>query len=319
VTGASGFLATNLVQRLASLECRLILLHRASSALWRITDARAEISDVHGDVAEAATWQNLPAVPDVVFHFAAQTSVYAADADPVADWRANVLPMVRLLETCRERQWRPAILFAGSATQFGLPARIPVDETLPDRPVTIYDCHKIAAEGYLAHYIARGLVHGCTLRLANIYGPGPKGSAPDRGILNQMIRRALRGEVVTLYGDGGQVRDYLFIADAIDAFLVAAENIARVDGAHFVLGSGTGHTLADAFQMVAARVGRLAGRPVDLVRVAPPAGLSPIEQRSFVADTARFQAATGWTPRVALGEGIDRTAGFFAANDIVSK
>jgi UDP-glucose 4-epimerase len=242
-----------------------------------------------------------------VFHFAAQTSVHQADANPEQDWRDNVEPLLRLLETCRQRDFRPVILFAGSVTQAGMTEGLPVNESHPDRPITVYDWHKLLAEGYLEHYARRGWARGATLRLANVYGPGPKSAAPDRGILNQIMRRAIRGESPRLYGSGSQIRDYLFVDDAVRAFLAAATHSNRISGQHFVVGSGTGHTLAQAFDLVSQRANVALGLKLTVANINPPAGQSRIEERNFIADTTRFSSATGWHSRVSLPEGIDIT------------
>jgi UDP-glucose 4-epimerase len=313
VTGGSGFLASGLVARLKEVNCRIVGVTRSTTAPVFVQGGRASFEHLAGDIRERDFWKK--ALPDVnfVFHFAAQTSVYAADQNPAADWEANVLPMVHLLETCREHSWRPGILFAGSATQCGLPATLPVNETHPDRPVTIYDWHKLLAESYLEHYVRMGWARGSTLRLTNVYGPGRTSAKADRGIINQMMRRALRGESLTLHGRGSQSRDYLFITDAIDAFLAAASHLDQTNGEHFVLGSGQGHTLAEAFRLVAERAALLTGREVPVVRVEPPPGLSRIEERNFVADPSRFRSVTTWTSRIGLPEGIDRTLKSFQA------
>lgn len=313
ITGSSGFLASGLIARVKEINCQIRCVTRSPTAPAAMQGGRATFEHVSGDIRERTFWRRT--LPDVncVFHFAAQTSVYAADQNPAEDWDANVLPMVRLLETCREQGWRPGILFSGSVTQCGLPAKLPVNEAHPDRPVTVYDWHKLLAESYLEHYVRRGWARGATLRLANIYGPGPASGKPDRGILNQMMRRALRGEALTLHGTGSQVRDYLFVTDAADAFLAAAVHLANTNGEHFVLGSGQGHTLAEAFRSVAKQAFALTGREVAVNSVEPPPGLSPIEGRNFVADTSRFRSVTGWSARVALPEGIDLTLKSFQA------
>lgn len=313
VTGSSGFLASGLFARTKEISCQIRCVTRSPTVPAAMQGGRTSFEHVAGDIRERSFWKkNLPDV-NFVFHFAAQTSVYAADQNPANDWESNVLPMMRLLETCREQAWRPGILFAGSVTQCGLPAALPVNETLPDRPVTIYDWHKLLAESYLEHYVRMGWARGTTLRLANIYGPGTASAKPDRGILNQMMRRSLRGEALTLHGSGEQLRDYLFVTDAINAFLGAAIHLDKTNGQHFVLGSGKGHTLAKAFRLVAERAALLTGREVTVISVEPPQEISLIEARNFVADSSKFCSLTGWAPRVAFREGIDLTLKSFQA------
>ncbi len=317
VTGGSGFLATNLIQQLLPMDCSIVRLSRGTP-LPDLPTVQAEIIDLTGVLDERSTWEQALEGVDIVFHFAAQTSTYRANDDPLADLTSNVVPMIQLLELCRQQQRPISVLFAGTVTAAGIPTHLPVDETHPDAPLTTYDVHKLAVEHYLYSYVQRGIVRGATLRLANIYGPGPRSSSSDRGILNAMIRKALKGEALTIYGEGRMLRDYLYIEDATRAFLAAGIHAEKLEGEHYVLGSGSGTLFVAAVQLVAERVARITGKRSELRHVAAPANLSPIETRNFVADTTRFSQATGWRAQVSLVEGIDRTIEQFLSAEIES-
>jgi len=306
ITGGGGYLAHSVLKRLAEIECRVVRFGRSAEKLTAIA-GHADIENIAGDVREPQVWQSLLPGIDIVFFFAAQTSIYVAQKDPAADLQANVLPLLHMLETCRLKDWHPAVIFAGTVTVAGLTATLPVDESHADRPITIYDLHKLTAEKYLAHYANQGVVRGATLRLANVYGPGPRSSSADRGVLNIMVRRALAGEPVTVYGEGHEIRDYVFVDDVATAFLSCAAQIEQTNGRYFVIGSGEGHTIAEAMTLVRDRVALKTGVRAPLVHVEPPPGQSPIDARNFVANPALFTKLTGWQPRVKLIEGIDRT------------
>jgi len=304
VTGAAGFIGGRLVDRLAG-EAGTII--RVSRSIERpLEHAAATVIDVAGDVSERDVWDRV-ADADVIFHLAAQTSRAAAAENPDRDFQANVTPLRHLLAACRDRKRRPIVLFAGTVTEAGVPSRLPVNEETPDDPITIYDRHKLMAENDLTAAASSGAVCGATLRLANVYGPGAHARRVDRDVLNRMIGLAVIGQPLTVLGTGEYVRDYVFVDDVVDAFLMAAEHSDRVNAGHFVIGSGQGVSLRDAFQLIAARVERLTGRRVAVTAMEPAAPLSAIERRNFVGDHARFSAATGWRPRWTLAEGIDRT------------
>jgi nucleoside-diphosphate-sugar epimerase len=182
-----------------------------------------------------------------------------------------------------------------------------VDETHHDQPVTVYDLHKWIAENYLKHYAREGVVRGTTLRLSNVYGPGPKSSSADRGVLNAMIRKALNGEPLTVYGKGDNLRDYVYVQDVVRAFLMAVGNIESVNGQHFVIGSGQGYTLAEVFNLVADGVSRKTGQRVPVIHIEPPTLQSVIEARNFVADSSKFSRATCWQATYPLPVGIALT------------
>lgn len=306
VTGGSGFLASTLIPRLAQLQCETVRITRHPAPVAPEL-RRAGLQTAVGDLRDRQLWTGLLPGADIVVHLAAQTSGPVSDQDPPADWSANVLPMLTLLEACRETGWRPLILFAGTCTECGIPQGLPVNEDHPDRPLTIYDTHKLAAENYLKHYVRQGWARGATLRLANVYGPGPSSDNTQRGVLNSMMRRALDGQSLPLYGNGELLRDYLFVTDAVDAFVAAAAHPSRVDGRHFVVASGTGHTLAAAFSLVADRAATVTGTRVSITTMPPPAGLSAIEARNFVGDSGRLRDATGWEAQTTLESGIDQT------------
>lgn len=310
VTGGRGYLGSNLISILKNVECKIIRVDKIETAHGSEKN-KAEIKNISGDIRNSEFWEGLLNGTNVIYHFAAQTSVYKADEDPVEDLQINVLPMLKLLEICRRRNYKPAIIFSGTATEIGLPVRRPVDETHPDKPITIYDLHKLIAENYLKFYIEQGFVKGAVLRLANVYGPGPASSSADRGVLNLMIKKAMHGENLTLYGSGENLRDYIFIEDVVRAFLTAAVKIDELNGGHFVIGTGNGFSLMDAFSLVTERVKIKTGASVQVVSVPPPGAQSPINARSFVADSNRFYQLTNWQPEYSLPEGIDRTIEFF--------
>ena len=310
ITGGAGYLAASLAHDLLAAGRSVRRMHRPGKAAPE-APAGAALEDFVGDVTRREDVERAVRDVDVVFHLASQTSVYVAEADPEADVTANVLPMLYLLEACRALGTRPLVIFAGTVTQAGIPKALPVDESALDDPCTIYDVHKLVAERYLKHYSRSGFVRGATLRLANVYGPGPKSSRADRGVLNAMIKKALAGETLKLYGTGEYLRDYVYVEDAARAFALAGSSPEAVDGKHFVLGTGEGHTLAHAVRLVAELVAERIGRSVPVEHVPPPASLSPIETRNFVANPGALRAATGWAPRVSLRAGISRTIDYF--------
>lgn len=305
VTGASGYLATNLVNTLKNVNCTIIRLTRGKSLLP--VDGKANIKDVTGDLRNKQTWQQAMEGVDIVYHFAAQTSVYVAEENPFADLESNVLPMLNLLESCREKQSHPIIIFSGTVTEAGLCEKLPVDETCPDHPITVYDVHKLMAENYLKHYSQKEVVKGTILRLANVYGPGPKSGNSDRGVINMMMRKGLNGDQLTIYGKGDYVRDYVYIDDVISAFLKAAIFIEQTNGRYFVIGSQKGNTIAQAINLIADRVAVKTGQEVQVKHIQLPPGLSPIETRNFFANTQQFTHATGWRAHYSLKEGLDET------------
>jgi UDP-glucose 4-epimerase len=308
VTGGRGYLGRPLAEALVREGYEVTRLSRSPK------DGRAAGNDIVGDVRDPEVVAPAVASAAVVFHLAAQTSAAIADQDPITDQAINVLPLLLILEECARAGHHPVVVFASTVTVCGVPAALPVNESHPDAPLTIYDLHKSFAESYLRYYVRRGVVAGGTLRLANVYGPGPASSAADRGILNAMIRKALSGETLTIYGDGRRVRDYVYRDDVVRALILAAAHGQAMNGQHYVIGSGEGHSIADAVSLAAARVLAKTGTRAPVVHAEPSRPESPIERRNFVADSSRFSELSGWKPMVKLVEGIDRTIDFYRAH-----
>jgi nucleoside-diphosphate-sugar epimerase len=306
VTGGAGYLASNLIHLLRGTKCCITRMDRPDAS-FELFSGKALIRDICTDITDSVFWKDIIPDTDMIFHLAAQTSANLSNEQPLLDLSINVLPLLHILEECRRSSKKIIILFAGTVTEAGLPTILPVNESHPDRPITIYDIHKLMAEKYVEFFTETGFVQGAVLRLSNVYGPGPLSSSADRGILNGMIMKALKGKSLTIYGQGEWLRDYLFVEDAARAFLLAGARIDSVKGQHFVVGSGKGHSLNDAFHLVADRVAAKVGLRVEVVKVPLPSSLSPIETRQFVADPSKFKIATGWTAQYSLTDGIDST------------
>ena len=301
VTGAGGLLGRAVCAALAAQPCRLLRLARQSLPAL---SGRATIEDITYDLNADGPWQQALAQADIVLHLAAQTSVYTARTDPAADLRTNVEGTVRVLEAARAGGKVPTVILASTVTIYGLQDKLPVSEDSPDQPISFYCLGKQCAEAYLKRYCAEGWIKGAALRLANLYGPGTV-SANDRGVLVRIAQKALAGEDIPVFGSGEYWRDYIALTDAAAAFLRAALAPETVNGGHFILASGQGILLRDAFALVAERAALRTGRASRLVTVPPPDGLSPIEFRNFIGDVSRLRQACGWQPTIALADGID--------------
>jgi len=310
ITGGRGYIGSALAQLLSEINCKLILLDQSPAEIWRPKGPRAEVVLLNGDVSAPQFWHDaLPGV-DYVFHLAAKEYFYRSEYNPEQDLQFNALPILRLLEVCRVQAYRPQIVFASSANLFGLVDTLPVNEDHPDNPLTMWAVHKLAAEHYLRLYAEQFGLQSITLRLANVYGPTARWSAMDRVVINKVIAKALNGEALVTYVNRSCVRDYVFLDDVASALLLAGIRCGSTENLIYVIGSGEGKSIADVWQLIAERVKSNVGKNVpirsdDLVKI------EPLEIRNFVADTQRFQNATGWQARTGLMQGIDITVRAF--------
>jgi len=308
VTGASGYIASVLIDALQKTPAHILRISRRD--LHPISGAES----LKGDIRSNDCWEEIVSKADVIFHLAGNTSVYATAKDPAGSLNSTVLPITHLVAAAQASGRRPRVVFASTATVYGLTDRLPVDEDAPTAPITKYDLHKLLAEQQLGLASDQGILEGVSLRLANAYGPSSStSSADDRGILNKITRMALQGANLQLYGDGNYLRDYVFVDDVAQAFMAAGVG-EKVVGRSFNVGSGKGITVRDAFHLVAARAERVTGKRVGIEYAPWPEGADPIEFRNFVADVNSLFCALGWQPKVSLEAGIDRMIDSFSGS-----
>jgi UDP-glucose 4-epimerase len=305
ITGASGYLANNLANSLKEFPCTIRRFTR--KAELSSLQGTAIVENLKGDVCDPSVWDRAVDDVDIVFHLGAQTSLYTAAKNPAIDYRANVLPMLLMLEAFKKNTVQPNVIFSGTSTEVGLPKTLHVNETCVDHPITIYDTHKYMAETYLKCYARLGLAKAVTLRLTNVYGPGSMCSSDDRSVLNMMAFKAASGENLTLYGKGEFIRDYIFVEDVVSAFLATLVNMDQLNKKHFVLGTGKGNSIAKMADEIIEQVAKKTGVRVKVESIEPPNGLSPIENRNFIADSKSFSDITGWLPEYSLSKGISKT------------
>ncbi|HZP76305.1 MAG TPA: NAD(P)-dependent oxidoreductase [Pseudolabrys sp.] len=303
ITGARGYIGSALANRLAGEGHTLRLVSRAPDAP-RVVPSGALIDNLVADLRDEASWATLLDGADAVVHLSSRTDLRAAEADPVGDENINVEPMRALVRAAEKAATRPIVAFASTVTIVGINPRIPVDEQTPDDPTSVYDRHKLACERILREATARGVLRAASLRLSNVYGYGTVSINSNRGILNAMMRRAANGEALSVYGDGAYVRDFTHLQDVVDAFCHVIAAPAACDGSHYVIATGAGHSLAEAFALVTAEAERQTGCKIALHHVPEPADLRPIERRNFVGNARLLRERTGWRPRFDLKAGI---------------
>lgn len=324
ITGGAGFIGTNLADRLLKQGHSVLLFDNLSrrgveqNVKWLEETYGNRVQLILGDVRDrsALAW----AVSNVsqVFHFAAQVAVTTSLVDPRSDFEVNTIGTFHLLEALRELDAPPPLVYTSTNKVYGGLADIalqvdgdryePVDPSVRRRGIdesrsldfhTPYGCSKGAAEQYVLDYARSYGKPACVFRMSCIYGPHQFGTE-DQGWVAHFLIRALHDESITLYGDGRQVRDILFVDDLVDAFLLAQANMERVSGHAFNIGGGPERTIAllELLDMIR----RIQGRPSKIFFDTLRTG----DQRYYVSNTSKFRSATGWNPRVNPAEGVRR-------------
>jgi UDP-glucose 4-epimerase len=231
-------------------------------------------------------------------------SLIRSFTDPTIDLRTNVEGTLKVLQFCVKYRV-PRLLYAGSMTAYGGTTVLPTPEDTPCQPVSYYGITKYAAEGYVRTTAARPdldfTFNVTCFRMYNVYGPRQAVDNPYQGVLGIFLGNVLRGEAITIFGDGDQSRDFVYIDDVVDAWTGALCNPASFGGV-FNLGSGRRLTINDLARHVLAACGRTPNDyRIDYARARPG------EQRQVEADISRARAVLGWAPRVTFGAGLATT------------
>lgn len=299
VTGASGYIGSVLVDALVKHSCKVIRVSRVDLV------PLADVKTIKADVRNADTWAEIVAQADIIYHLAGNTSVYEAAKNPAESLSSTLLPLNHLIKAAQEQKCKPRVVFASTATVYGLTPQRPVAESVEPKPITVYDLHKLFAEQQLALATQQGVLESVSLRLANVYGPSTSvSSADDRGILNRVTAMALRGKDLMVYGDGNYLRDYVYIDDVVRAFMIAGFRKDVCTGV-FNVSTGKSISVGDAFKMVAMRAAIVTGSTVNIKHLPWPDSAGEIEFRSYISDVSSISVKLGWRPTITLESGID--------------
>ncbi|MEW5539684.1 NAD-dependent epimerase/dehydratase family protein [Streptomyces cyaneofuscatus] len=313
VLGASGFVGSAVARQLARRPGRLRLVARRPASVP--ADARADTEVRTTDLTEPGALADAVEGSDAVIHLVARitgASTWRIAEDDTAAERVNVGLMRDLIEVLGARRTAggrpPAVVFAGTALQVGLPAHTRIDGTEPDHPTDAYGGQKLAAEHALKRAAQDGILRGAALRLPTVFGHGAESTVADKGVVATMVRRALAGEPLSMWHDGTVRRDLVYVDDAAAAFLAALDHVDALAGRHWLIGTGRGEGLGAVFTTIADLVSRRTGRPpVPVVSVPPPAQAEAVDFHSVEIDSTAFRTVTGWRPRVPLHDGLSRT------------
>ena len=303
VTGGAGFIGSHLADGLIREGHRVVIVDNETTG--RSPNVPVEAVYVKGDVTrfadlELAFAQGL----DAVCHIAGQVSLISSFTNPLVDLRVNVEGTVNVLQLCLKYRV-PRLLYASSMTVYGTSEQLPTPESAPCAPISYYGITKYAAERYV-HATAQRVdldfaFHVTSFRMYNVYGPRQALDNPYQGVLGIFLGNLLRDEPVTIFGDGHQSRDFIYIDDVVEAWVSALAN-PKTYGGVFNLGSGhrlSINQLADHALAAFDRT-RIDGRVV----YAPG---RPGEQRHVEADITLARKVLGWQPRMPFNVGLAET------------
>ena len=308
ITGGLGFIGANLARRLVELGAHVTLVDSLipeyGGNLFNIIGLEDRVVVNISDVRDAHSLRYLVQGRDIVFNLAGQTSHVDSMQDPYTDLEINCHAKLSILEVCRQHNPGLKVVFASTRQIYGKPDYLPVDEKHLLRPVDVNGINKMAGEWYHILYNNVYGLRACALRLTNTYGPRMRVKDARQTFLGVWLRRIVEGQPFEVWG-GEQLRDFTYVDDAVDAFLLAALD-ERANGQVFNLGGEPVISLHDLARLL---VEVNAGG--QYVTREFPADRKRIDIGDYYADFSRIRGALGWSPKVTLHEGLARTLGFY--------
>jgi UDP-N-acetylglucosamine/UDP-N-acetyl-alpha-D-glucosaminouronate 4-epimerase len=307
VTGGAGFIGSHLTERLVALGHSVRVVDNLSTGtLGNLAALNGGIEFLQGDVCDAAVCREAVTGIDVVFHLAALASVPQSFLDPWAAHAANVNATMRLIEACVAADVA-RIVYSSSSAVYGDTDATPRAEATELLPRSPYAASKLAAEQYVLAFARAGVTEGVALRYFNVFGPRQSPRSAYAAVIPNFFQAALENRPATLYGDGRQTRDFIYVDNVVDANLLAASAPSGMANGWVVnIGAGRRTSLLELLSMIRG----VTGRTLAYVAAPPRSG----DVRDSVASLERAERLLRYKSRISLEEGLGRTWRWFAAS-----
>jgi UDP-glucose 4-epimerase len=306
VTGGGGFIGSHIARALVRQGQRVRIFDNGmTGGPQRLADVLADIEWIAGDLRDSEALQRAFAGVEVVFHQAAVASVPRSIAEPTLAHAINLTGTLNVLDAaCRAGVRR--VVYASSSAVYGVLPGSPKSEAMPVEPLSPYAAQKLAGEHYCRIWQQLHGLETVSLRYFNVYGPGQDPQSEYAAVIPKFITTVLRGDTPTVFGDGEQSRDFIYIEDIVNANLRAAMQSEAV-GHVFNVGTGGSSTL----NQLLAELARITGREIHPNYT----DARPGDVRESLADISLLKAILGYQPTVPFGTGLERTVAAFATSD----
>jgi UDP-glucose 4-epimerase len=309
ITGGLGMIGSSIANQLVKWGAKVTIIDACLKPYganeFNIHSIRDRINFIKMDIRDS---HSLPAVIKdchIIFNLAGQVSHNDSLENPFLDTDINYCGHLNVLETVRRVNPKIKILYSGSRLQFGKIEKIPVNEAHLQRPLTPYALNKSAAESMYLFYQRLYGIPVVIFRIANPYGPRGQMRHNKYCMINWFVRQAMDNKTITIYGNGEQIRDYIYIDDLTAAFVHAAVDKAS-DGQVFNVGSGQGVTFKRMAEIVIQTV-----QSGKILHVPWPKNYINVETGDYISDIKKIKNILGWQPKIVLDAGIARTFNYY--------
>jgi UDP-glucose 4-epimerase len=309
ITGGLGFIGSNLARQLVSLGARVLIIDSLipdyGGNLFNIDGIEPLVRVNIADVRQQSTMNYLVQGQDVIFNLAGQVSHIDSMQDPYTDLEINCRSQLFILEACRRNNPGVKVVFASTRQLYGRPDSLPVSERHLVKPTDVNGINKAAGEYYHLVYNNVFGVRTCSLRLSNVFGPRQLLKHNRQGFIGWFIRLAIEGREIQIYGDGGQLRDFVYVDDAADAFLRAGAT-DTCNGHVFNVGGCAPVSHRALVEMLIEVAGTGSFRFVEW-----PPEKKAIDIGDFITDSSLIEGSLGWKATTSLRTGLERTIDFY--------
>ncbi len=312
ITGGLGMIGSNIAKKLVELQANVTIADTSiiqfGANLYNIKGFEDKIEVINADIRNSEDMKPLIKKNEIIFNLAGQVSHNDSIKDPFYDADINYIGQLNILEIAKKCNPDIKIIFAGTRMQYGKVTELPVSENHPQKPLSPYALNKSAAENLYLFYNRLYGVPVVIFRITNPYGPGGQIKHGKYNIVNWFIRQALEGNAITIYGDGKQIRDYIYIDDLVEAFILAGVK-DESNGKVFNLGSGIATKFHEMARTIISEISS-----GSITNIPWPDNYINIETGDFVADITKISNMIDWKPTINLKEGIKKTCEYYRKN-----